>query len=198
MSKKIIIELNNDCLLQEYKVDRFDKNICLQLNDDCNCEIYGDNVVARRVDKKDIKTFAKAHKDLIGKNVNFVLYKSSIVKDILWGVGGASFNGKIYGVNGSLQIKIKNFKNFLKTFGGNVSRYDFRLGVLKEIKETFKETLKSYAKKCDGKIETMNEGIKELNELLIKSLQDDEEKLRSMGIDIVDLTSELIIENIKE
>ena len=74
MSKKIIIELNNDCLLQEYNVDRFDKNICLQLNDDCNCEIYGDNVVARRVDKKDIKTFVKAHKDLIGKNVNFVLY----------------------------------------------------------------------------------------------------------------------------
>lgn len=198
MGKQYVIKLSDDSLLQEFQIDRFDKNIKISYDEKCSCEIYGEGITSRRIDHIDLNNFYKIHKDLLNRKINIVIYRNGVIKNILWGIGKVEYDNSYYGINGNYEIKIKNFKNFKKYFGGNVSYNNFRIELVKGLKDSLSRLFEEFIIANKGNIDNINSNLKDFDKQVLVHFNDNYEDLREMGIDIIDIKSENSIKNKKE
>jgi len=192
MKNKQIINLSKNYMFQEFEIDRFDKNIILELDEKSTAIIScGEDSI--RVESNDSSNFAKKHKEFIGKQVNMIIYTKSKIENILWGIGGVKNSEHSFGMNGSYNFKIDNFKRFKNFFGSNVDVVTFKVKLLDEISTYFKKAFSKYIKQ-NKTIEEMETNKKQFEENLLDAFMDLQE-LTDIGIKIIDLKIESFIEN---
>ena len=192
MINKQVIELQEESLLQVFKISHFDKSINLSVSRN-ETVIMSSGTLENRIAFEDVCKLHKMRKDLIGKPVEIILFRNTAIKNILWGVGGVVVKDSLtIGVNGNYNIKIKNWKIFMNYFGKSVQVENFRIAMLNSISDLLKNNISEYVNDLKD-IEDIEKEKSIYEKNVLKDLSVSELITRKMGIEIEDFRVESFI-----
>ena len=193
MKNKKIVTLAENCVLQEFNIDMFDKNIQIELNKNTTALISNSNLKRRLNALDKDKIIKENRRELIGNPLEVIIYIKSVIRNILWGLGGITKEEKTFGLNGYYDLEIDDAIMFKNAFGSNVSESLLRTKLLEITTYIIKDCFEKYLKDRNG-IDELNLGKEKLEDMILLALEHSI-SLADVGVKITNVKVESFIKN---